>query len=328
MIDNKTINIISDLTTKYDLGKIKNIEIFKSSQNKVYKVTTDKNIYAIKEFSKDAISNYYYLKKRKEQLSISKKLNDNKIKSLLPLIFNNKYFISFNKHYYLIYNYLEEKPLTKEEVTIEHIKELAKNQSKIHKLNLESNLPCTYKIIKIDYDKYLKQSKKIDKELYKVLNENLNVLKIITWNCNRKLRDMKNNLCISHNDYKLLNILWKEYKMTLIDFDATGLSNPTCSLCESAFTFSKYDNHINYEYYKEYLNTYIKHYGKIKENYKDAMYVSFNGKLQWLSYMLSKNKYKKNNYIKETINMINELVLYYNNIDKFNDIYLEIKKND
>ena len=41
--------------------------------------------------------------------------------------------------------------------------------------------------------------------------------------------------------------------------------------------------------------------------------------------MFSKNHLKNNNYIDETIMMIKELILYYNNIEKFYCIYQQIK---
>ncbi|MBQ8901864.1 MAG: phosphotransferase [Bacilli bacterium] len=320
-MNNKNIqNIISN----NKLGTIKDIELFDSSQNRVYKVTTDKGIFVIKEFSKDAIGNYYYLKKRKEQIRISNLLNKKGIFTVVPISFNKSFFQYLNNHYYLIYNFVEEKPLKKEELTIEHIKKLATIQSRIHKLNIKNTLTCSYKNIKIDLVKQLNVAKKVSNDLYHVLDSNKNILEEIINNCNNKTKIMKNNLCISHNDYKLLNILWKINEVKLIDFDAMGLSNPTCSLCESAYTFSKNPKSINYDFYKEYLEAYIKEYGPIKENYLDALYASFNGKLQWLSYMFSKNYLKKNNYIDETISMINELVTYYNNVDRFNGIYLKI----
>ena len=111
---------------------------------------------------------------------------------------------------------------------------------------------------------------------------------------------MKNNLCISHNDYKPKNILWSQDSPILIDFDAMGLVNHACALSESAFTFSNLDTNINYDYYKLYLKEYISVYGPFKEDYRKALYVSMNGKIRWYVYLLSKNdkKYKnKNIYI-------------------------------
>jgi len=166
-MNNKNIqNIISN----NKLGTIKDIELFDSSQNRVYKVTTDKGIFVIKEFSKDAIGNYYYLKKRKEQIRISNLLNKKGIFTVVPISFNKIFFQYLNNHYYLIYNFVEEKPLKKEELTIEHIKKLATIQSRIHKLNIKNTLTCSYKNINIDLIKQLNIAKKVSNDLYQVGN--------------------------------------------------------------------------------------------------------------------------------------------------------------
>lgn len=247
------IGVLRDINKEKILNKICSIfnldtlEAYiqeESSQNIVYKVTTNKGIYIIKEFSKDAISNYYYLTKRKKQIDI----------------------------------------------------------------------PCTYKKINIDLDKLLSISK--DNDILKsLINKNKEKLIDLINICNNNLSLMKNNLCISHNDYKHKNILWNNLTPVLIDFDASGLSNPTCCLSESAFTFSRFENEINYEHYKTYLEQYIKTYGKIKEDYKIALYVSMNGKLQWYNYLISKKR------INDVISMTKELLLFYNSIDKFYKIY-------
>lgn len=53
----------------------------------------------------------------------------------------------------------------------------------------------------------------------------------------------------------------------------------------SAYTFSKNNKGIDLEMFKLYVQTYKENYGEIKENLKDALYVSMNGKLQWLNYL-------------------------------------------
>lgn len=324
MISKYKINKFNKLLNKLNLGKIEKIELLESSQNKVYKIYINNKIYVLKEFSKDAISNYYYLKKRKEQIRVSTILNKKGIKTIIPIEYNDKNFIFSNGYYYLIYDYYEATQLNKNELTKEHIKILSKMQSNIHKLNIENKLDCFYHHINIDLEKQLQIAKKVSNDLYLTILENKDYLNEMINQCNHGLKSLKNNLCINHNDYKMLNTLWNGMNLTLIDFDALGLANPTCSLCESAYTFSYNNKIINYEFYKEYLKSYINNYGNIKGNYKEALYVSINGKLQRLEYMFSKNKLKNNNYIDDTINMIKELIIYYKNIDKFNNIFVEV----
>lgn len=327
MVTYKEEKILKCLIEKYNLGKIKSIELFSSSQNKVYKVETINGIYVVKEYSKDAIKNQYLLKKRTKQIIISELFNKNSIKTSIPISFNNKYILYFENKYFCIYKYIESSHLLKDEISLKHIRVLSKTLSKIHKLNLIFDLPCFYKKININFNKYLKKSKKINEELFLTLKNNLIELTRLIEECNKNIKSMKSNLCVSHNDYKLLNIMWNDLDMILLDFDACGMSNPTCCMCESAFNFSYSLNGINYDFYREFIKEYIKNYGELKDDLKKALYVSMNGKLQWFSYMLSKIGNENNNYIEETIYMIEELKVYYDNIKIFYNIYLDILKD-
>ena len=297
----------------FKLGEIEAYQQEDSSQNRVFKIITTKGSYIVKEFSKDTIGNYYYLRKRKEQIAISEQLKKQKINCIIPKRINDKQFFLLDKHYYLVYDCSKDKYLTQDNITRDHIIELAKTQAKIHKLKIETKLPCTYKHINIDFDLYTKTIK--DPNLKDLIYSNKEKLIEYIKKGNNALPSVKKNLCYSHNDYKHQNILWNETKMTLIDFDASGLSNPTAALIESAFTYSKQNNEINYEYFELYIKTYLEEYGPLKDNFKDCLYISMNTKLQWLNYLMFKKR------LKEATSMLNTLILFASNVETLNEIY-------
>lgn len=297
----------------FKLGEIEAYQQEDSSQNRVFKIITTKGSYIVKEFSKDTIGNYYYLRKRKEQIAISEQLKKHKINCIIPKRINDKQFFLLDKQYYLVYDCSKDKYLTQDNITKNHIIELAKTQAKIHKLKIETKLPCTYKHINIDFDLYTMTIK--DPNLKDLIYSNKEKLIEYIKKGNNALPSVKKNLCYSHNDYKHQNILWNETKMTLIDFDASGLSNPTAALIESAFTYSKQNNEINYEYFELYIKTYLEEYGPLKDNFKDCLYVSMNTKLQWLSYLMFKKR------LKEVTSMLNTLILFASNVETLNEIY-------
>lgn len=297
----------------FKLGEIEAYQQEDSSQNRVFKIITTKGSYIVKEFSKDTIGNYYYLRKRKEQIAISEQLKKHKINCVIPKRINDKQFFLLDKHYYLVYDCSKDKYLTQDNITRDHIIELAKTQAKIHKLKIETKLPCTYKHINIDFDLYTKTIK--DPNLKDLIYSNKEKLIEYIKKGNNALPSVKKDLCYSHNDYKHQNILWNETKMTLIDFDASGLSNPTAALIESAFTYSKQNNEINYEYFELYIKTYLEEYGPLKDNFKDCLYVSMNTKLQWLNYLMFKKR------LKEATSMLNTLILFASNVETLNEIY-------
>lgn len=309
-----------------NIGSITNIELLPSSENTVYKVTTEEKNYVVKKYSKDSIKNEKDLNKRKKQISISKTLKENGIPTILPLEFDDKYFILHRNTYFLIYDYYPYKSISSLDMTSKKIKKLAKNLAIIHNLNLKSDLPCQYHQINIDFNKYLKKYKNIDETLYKTLYENYFILEDIVKECNQNIKYVENNLCISHNDYKLENILWDKDYMYLIDYDACAMSNPSVSLAESAFSLSKQENIVNKTFYSDFLKSYLKKYGPLVSDYKNALKVALNGKLQWLEYLMSKCNKKDKQITLDTINMIKELVLYNKNEEEFYNIYLRAVK--
>ena len=88
----------------FKLGEIEAYQQEDSSQNRVFKIITTKGSYIVKEFSKDTIGNYYYLRKRKEQIAISEQLKKHKINCIIPKRINDKQFFLLDKQYYLVYD--------------------------------------------------------------------------------------------------------------------------------------------------------------------------------------------------------------------------------
>lgn len=315
--------IIEKIFFTLELGTIKSITYTTSSQNLVHLVTTKENKeYYIKQYSKDAIKNNRDLLNRKRQIAVSEKLKENGVPAILPLSFNNRYFIKYNKDYYLIFEHIGAKPISSKELNSKKIKKLANTLAIIHKLDIQSNLHCQYKKIKIDFKKYLKKYNRLDNKLYNTLNNNYILIEELINQCNKNISKVKEHLCVSHNDYKLLNILWdkKDY-MYLIDFDATAMSNPTVSLAEAAFALSVQNSSLNKDLYKEFISTYIKKYGDLETDFEIALNVSMNGKLQWLEYLMSKCSKRNYESIEGTISMINELCLFINSKDTMLEIY-------
>lgn len=273
---------------KYIEEKVVDYKIMNSSQNTVYLIKTCYNNYILKEFSHDAIKNEEDLKIRKEQIRISKIWNENGIDCSIPLtdIFWH------HDNYYVIYPFNDGKVLNNDELTIEHIKILAKTQAKIHKMNINSFLPSHYKKLEIKEEK-----------LAYIIN---------TINSYAPL--FKKNLCVCQNDYKPLNIIWRNNKPLLVDFDAVNNNYPAVSLLESAYTFSYKNHELDFTYYEEYLKAYIEEYKKVPANIEEAIYGCWNGKIQWLNYLIDKKDNNANhmtdqilNYQKD-VNIIKEII--------------------
>lgn len=317
----KIEKIIENIFETLELGPIKSIVYSPSSQNLVHLIKTEKKDYYIKQYSKDAIKNNRDLLNRKRQIAVAEKLKENGVPAVLPLSFNNRYFIKYDKDYYLLFEHLGAQPITSNELNTKKIKKLANTLAIIHKLDIQSNLSCQYKKINIDFKKYIKKYNKLDIELSKILNDNHLLLEELITTCNKNIPKVKEHLCVSHNDYKLLNILWNKDYMYLIDFDATAMSNPTVSFAEAAFALSRQNKELNKDFYKEFVSTYIKKYETLETDFEIAINVAMNGKLQWLEYLISKCSKKNKQAIQDTISMIKELRLFIDSKETMISIY-------
>lgn len=315
---------MGDLFEVLNLGRLKEIVKVNSSQNKVFEVITDSGKFILKQYSKDAIKGKKDLNKRIIQIEISEQFNKKGINVILPLRFGNNYFVKYIDNYYLIYDYYEYRIIDEDELTLKEIEILGKTLAKMHKLNINEDVEWQYKKINIDYEMCLNSFEKINDKLYDCLKNNIEQLILLTNDCN-DFDDLLDNFCISHNDYKLKNILWDDEDIYLIDFDACALANPYVALAEAAYSLSRQNGIINLDFYEIFLKSYLDIY-QCDTDFKKALKMAMNGKLQWLEYMINKLLNNDLTMINDIISLIKEVILYINNINNFYNIYLNLDK--
>ena len=236
------------------------IELMVSSQNTVYKIVTSNSNYILKKYNELKTDEELII--RKEQLRISKIWNDNGINTILPITDIFKY----EDHYYIIYPYIEGNVYDK--LNLNQIKILARLLAKMHKLEINTFLKNHTKLIDI-----------FDKNIEYFIKEN-----------NKSFDESNTNLCVCHNDYKPLNILWINDEPYLIDFDAVGKNNRTFSLVEAAYTFSYIDGKLDLDYFETFIKEYKDEYNDNIKNIESSIYGSWSGKLQWLNYLEENRK--------------------------------------
>ncbi len=298
-----------DVSKKFKIGEILDVEKYPSSQNNVYKLICKDKEYVLKEFSVDAIGSNYSLGKRREQARVSRELNKRGIKCIVPISISSKNFFRIKKKYYVLYPAQDVVTLEDIKLSKDLIKKLASTQAKIHKVKIPNRLVSHNRKVMLDIDKYIEKFNNTNEEIADLLIQYNDIINTLVEKCNEALPNIKKNLCISHNDYKKANILVEKDNICLVDFDAMGLSNPTAAMIESAYNFSKEGNKINYKIFEEYFREYRKAYGKIKDDFLESIYTSMNGKLGWFNYLLSKGR-------SDSKDMIETLVVFYKNIDK------------
>ena len=317
----KKQKVLNKILKKLNLGQIKEITEDTSS---LYKVVTDNKTLIVKHYNKEIINNNDVLNKQRE-IAVCTILSENGVPTILPLQFDDKYLIKYQKDYFLIYDNYTSKPISYNELTKKSIKKIANTIAIIHKLNIQTNLPCLYKKVFLKLNDYV--DKITDNKLKEIITKNENKLQELIDCSNSNIDLIKEDLCINPNNYNIENILWENDYMYLINFDKVFMSNPIVSLAQLAYDISTNDNIFNIDYYNEFITTYLKKYGDIELDFGIALISSMNPKLQDLETLLESNNYE------ESIKVLEDILLFLNNKDNmlnsFNDYIKEAteKKN-
>lgn len=259
-----------------DLGEIRSARVIDSYQNQVFDVFATSGHYVVKYYEDELIH------KRKAQVEVSQKWQENGINCILPI----GDFYKGERGYYIVYEYFENEP--RKSLDDDDVKKLAEIQAKIHQMSINSSLPCDYQEISLD----------IQRE----------GLQDLIQKCNKGIANAKKELVISHNDYKPKNILWHANEPYLVDFDAVSKVNPTAAAYESAFTFAYEKGSVDVDKFRCYLKEYQKHYHFNQSDY--LKYVSMNGKLRWLMFIYSKDWRRDLELMKEVDDLVFELEVF------------------
>lgn len=313
------MNIISKierLILENNLGnKINNIDkVTGGLSHRMYKVETDKGIYAVKELNsgvmkrEKAYSNFVFSEK------VTDIVKENGISAIGALKLNNDIMLKIDDSYFMVFEWLEGRILTAEEITEKHCEIIGKMLAKIHNIDfskIEDNERKNIETEYFDWNKYIPFAEEQNKPYIKELKENVELLYELNKNSVEALEYAKNNLVISHTDLDRKNVMWQDEKAFIIDWEASGYINPTIELIQVAWYWSGGDiENIDYNKFEKVINSYKQNYkGNIDKNIDILINADIYGGLAWIEYNLKRSLSIGNNYDNEEIKLAeNEVV--------------------
>lgn len=302
-------NDIENLIKEEDLGTIVNniTKVTGGLSHRMYKVVTDKNIYAIKELNsgimkrKDAYSNFVFSEK------VTDIVKENGITAIGAVkLKNNDIMRKVNNRYFMVFNWIEGKTLKAEEIKEKHCEIIGENLAKIHNIDfkeIEDNDRKCINIEKVNWNKYLEFAKRKNKFYAGILERNIDWLYELNEKANEAIKYAKNNLIISHTDLDRKNVMWQEYRPFIIDWEASGYINPTVELIQVAWYWSGGDTEkLDYNKFEIVVNSYRKSAKKeFDRNIEKLIYADICNKLGWLNYNLKRSLCIENAYKEDEI---------------------------
>lgn len=313
MLLNKKIEL---LLQENGIGNvIKRIEkVTGGLSHRMYKVETDKGIYAIKELNsgvmkrEKAYSNFVFSEK------VTDIAKENGISAIGAIKFNNEIMIKIEDSYFMVFEWLEGKILKAEEITDKHCEIIGKILAQIHNIDFSKIEDDERKCIETDFfdwNKFITPAEEQNKPYIKELKENIELLYELNKNSVKALEYAKNDLVISHTDLDRKNVMWQDDKPFIIDWEASGYINPTIELIQVAWYWSGGDiEDVDYNKFRIIINSYKQNYKRnIDKNVDILINADVYGGLAWLDYNLKRSLCIENKYDNEEIKLAENEVI-------------------
>lgn len=257
--------------------------------HKLYRVSTSGGLFAIKvlnpEIMKrpDALSNTIYSEK-------VAKAFDGLIPAVVSLEIDGKQVHKLGEEYYMVFPWTDGASVFSKDITPHHCEAIGSILGKMHQRNIkvEGIVPEKDSFELFDWEVYLRQINELicsDKEW--IAEYKKSVIDIKRWN--EAARESKAYLSkltiISHRDLDPKNVMWRDDKPYIIDWEAAGYVNP----------YQEFLEVINYwaddgagkpvkEKYDALLNAYRRYMDISAVKWDEVFHGSYIGMLGWLEY--------------------------------------------
>lgn len=320
---------IKRLMLQCDLGFVEEIpkRVSGGLLNRMYKVKTDKGIFAIKLLNpevmkrKNAIHNHTFAEKI---ANISKEKG---VKSLPAKVINNKTIQKVNEYYFLVFDWFDGRAISDEELSIDKVKKVAKELAKLHKVNFEdmkNECKAYYDINEVDWNFYMQRLN--NENLKELLEKNIKYLSELDKKSIKALQKISDNMVLSHRDLDLPNVLWNSNdEPVFIDWESSGLINSSMEVIDTAWNWSGSQKYFDKEKFKTFINTYKENGGDLSD-FQEAIKANFKAKSGWLEYNLKRaigiecideeERQLGEKEVLRSIDEINKFYLYMNDMKK------------
>lgn len=285
---------LEEFCKNYNLGDVKNItKLTGGFMHKMFKVETTKGIYAVKVLNEEVM-------KRKEAYNnfvvsevIANLAKDNGIVVASAQMIDGNYLTSFNNHYYMVFDFVDGKVLTDEEIEIEHCKKIGNILARIHDLDysslgLENNV-IEYKML-YDWKEYSKNPNFVKMSYRKNFLENYSKYNSILLKANERFNAINKVFTICHRDMDPKNVMWRDNEAVVIDWESASLANPYRELVEDALCWSGFlTNQFNEDKFRAVFLSYAKIRSIQDVDWYSVIFGNLVGRFGWLKYNLERS---------------------------------------
>ena len=285
---------IKQFCNKYNLGEATNItKLTGGLMHKMFKVETTKATYAIKVLNSEvmsrseAYSNFVV----SESIANLVKANGIVVSSALSICVN--YLTNFEGYYYMVFDFVEGKTLTDDEITIEHCRKIGEALAKIHSLDY-SSLDLEPEIVKYkrlyDWEGYINHPDFASMPYKELILANYQKYNSLLKRANERFNESNTIQTICHRDMDPKNVMWNNDNPIIIDWESASLANPYRELLEDALCWSGFlSNSFDEQKFITVIETYARYRDITNIEWYSVICGNLVGRFGWLKYNLERS---------------------------------------
>lgn len=284
---------LQKLCELFELGEIISKErVFGGLLHKMWKVETNRGIYAVKELNQEILGREGIRENIEYTEKIAKQAEASGILVSSALISKNGFTIeTCGNTFFMAYKWINGEVLPASAVNEKQARQMGSLLGKLHSLDFsQGNIPKSE--IHIFSQEHWKNLLQKSSEIEIIFEENL-LEKLEKWSQIYKhaAEVLKSDLVLSHRDIDQKNVIWRNEDglPVLIDWESVGFINPITELLRMALDFSGFHTgKIEKDIFDEVISGYFLETKKPQEEICLGLQACFGSLLEWFEYNLQR----------------------------------------
>lgn len=256
--------------------------------HRMFSMSTERGKYAVKLLNPYIMKRDSAMKNYRQAEELEAKLESRGVPILPALTFSGKKMQETDGQYYYLFDWFAGSALKDEEIETVHCREMGKVLAGIHGIERRREK------LKLDefhgaWDFYLEKLSREDRELWELLQENLELIRNCQEKANAALIRIPEAVTICHDDMDSKNVLWKDGEYRIIDLECLSYDSPYLELYDLALNWAGYEEcRIDPERLRALVDSYGNAGGQLPEDWESLYYVEYIAKLDWLEFNLKR----------------------------------------
>lgn len=261
----------------------------------MWQLQTEKNIYAIKQLSRDInLSDNHIIENYNLTEQIASRFIQKGIPAVCAIEQASTYLLLIDNIGFLVYPWVVAKALDKDTISESHALQIAVILARLHEINLQ-----TPEILEPEYDVHTnsdlvalaQKAEEYHCPFTESLNKNLEVLLSANTAYHQAIPILKMHSLVSHGDLDQKNVLWdKADTPVLIDWESARKLNPTYEIVNGSLDWSGITTEFNHTLFNKMIQQYKKGGGTInKSAFEASLYGVLGNWINWLVYNIERS---------------------------------------